>query len=91
MPAKVISRFFDQLVVIWPLDSSSVPYPTSSEFEANSYLAMINAREGNSVDSCGSGVEVQIDSDINVRHWLSAVILHRPSSTGDRENLWTHL
>lgn len=74
-PGKVISRFFGGIPAYLAAAPTSVTKPDPSEFEAESYLAMIHAREGNAVDSRGSGVEVQVDQEVSIKDALAAVVL----------------
>lgn len=74
-PGKVISRFFGSVPAYLTAAPQATSRPDPSEFEAESYIALINAKDGNAIDSRGSGVEVQIDETISIVDALSAVIL----------------
>jgi hypothetical protein len=80
-PGKVISYFFGSN----PAYLLGRGQPRSdidpSEFEALSYLALINAKDSNTLDSRGSGIEVQTTELVSITDAVAAVVL--PSTFAD--------
>ena len=80
-PGKLIDCFFGSVPAYLQGRPTATPPFDPSEFEALSYHALINAREGNSIDSRGSGVEIQTDASLPIAEAVSAVVL--PSTFAD--------
>jgi hypothetical protein len=80
-PGRVISRFFGTV----PAYLKGNPSPTDaidpSEFEAQSYLALIHSKEGNAIDSRGASIEVQTSEHVSITDAVAAVVL--PSNFAD--------
>ncbi|RYY28727.1 MAG: hypothetical protein EOP62_02410 [Sphingomonadales bacterium] len=81
-PGKLIGRFFSTAGAYLTARPKIAPTFDASEFEAQSYSALINAREGNAIDSRGSGIEVQTASPITIADAVAAVILPSPFADG---------
>jgi hypothetical protein len=74
-PGKLITLFFGNVpAYLRARPESSVNFD-AAEFEAQSYRALINAKDGNAIDSRGSGIEVQTSEPISISDSLAAVIL----------------
>lgn len=80
-PGRVISQFFGSV----PQYLLGKPKPPESldpsEFEAQSYLALIHTKDANAIDSRGSGIEVQTEDSLPLEKSVAAVIL--PSTFAD--------
>ena len=78
---RVISLFFGSNPQY--LIGSPFPAPNldPSEFEAQSYLALIHAKDSNVVDSRSSGIEVQTEKIVPIVDAVAAVII--PSTFAD--------
>ena len=74
-PGKLITRFFGSVSAYLRANPGTSPTHDPAQFEAQSYSALIHAREGNALDSRGSGVETQIDRPIYLDSAIQAVIL----------------
>jgi hypothetical protein len=80
-PGRIVQRFFGS-VGAYLVARGSNPAIDPSEFEAQSYSALIHSRAGNSIDSRGSGIEVQTAESIPLSDALDAVILPMTFSKG---------
>lgn len=82
-PGKLVSLFFGTVPAYLSAKPQSSPVFDPEEFEASSYLAMIHSKEGNAIDSRGSGIEIQMADQLPLAEVISAVIL--PSTFADGE------
>jgi hypothetical protein len=80
-PGKLITLCFGTVPAYLAAKPDTAPNLDVANFEVESYLAMIHSKEGNSVDSRGSGVEVQTRDDLSLAACAAAVIL--PSGFAD--------
>ncbi|GGE60577.1 hypothetical protein GCM10011317_17990 [Niveispirillum cyanobacteriorum] len=74
-PGRLISLFFGSVESYLAANPSINRIFDPSEFEALSYQALVNAKEGNSIDSRGSGIEVQTEQEIPLKDNVEAVII----------------
>lgn len=81
-PGKVVSLFFGSNAAYLTGKVDDTPNLDPSEFEAQSYTALLQAKDGNALDSRGSSIEVQTEADIEIAEAVSAIIL--PSTFADR-------
>lgn len=72
---KVISLFFGSNPAYLVGKPKTLPSIDPSEFEAQSYLALIHAKDSNAVDSRGSGIEVQTTETVSITDAVAAVII----------------
>ena len=77
-PARLVELFFGSVPAYLLGRPVAEPTLDPSDFEAQSYAALINAKEGNDIDSRGSGIELQTADALNISDAVDAVIL--PSS-----------
>ena len=80
-PGRIVQRFFGSAGA-YLVARGSNPAIDPSEFEAQSYSALIHSRAGNAIDSRGSGIEVQTAEAITLTDALDAVILPMTFSKG---------
>jgi hypothetical protein len=80
-PGKVISRFFGSVPAYLRADPKPPSAIDPAEFEAHSYLALIQSKEGNAIDSRGSGIELQTADAIPIGGAVAAIVL--PSTFAD--------
>ncbi len=80
-PGKVVSLFFGSNAAYLTGKIGATPKLDPSEFEAQSYIALLQAKDGNALDSRGSSIEVQTATNVNIAETVSAIIL--PSTFAD--------
>jgi hypothetical protein len=82
-PGKLITTFFGSPSSY--LRAQALPNPNidESEFEAHSYMSLINSRDSNSIDSRGSGVEIQVGHGIDLNGSVQAIVLPSVFVDGD--------
>jgi hypothetical protein len=80
-PGKLITRFFGSVPAYLKANPGPTPVIDPTEFEAQSYLALINSKEGNAIDSRGSGIELQTADPVSIADAVAAVVL--PSTFAD--------
>lgn len=73
-PGRVVSLFFGSVANYLNARAGDVTFD-STEMEANSYKTLITNKMGNSGDNRISGIEVQIDSNIETTDILDAIIV----------------
>ena len=74
-PGKVIGLFFGYAEAYLKAQPQPVETIDPIEMEASSYNALISSREGNSIDSRGSGIELQTAEPIDMSEYVEAAIL----------------
>lgn len=80
-PAKVVSCFFGSNPAYLTGSPKVAPTIDPSEFEAESYLALIHAKDSNALDSRSSSIELQTSEAISLTNAIAAVII--PSTFSD--------
>ncbi len=74
-PGKVISTFFGSASDYMRGSPNQSVQIDETEFEAQSYAALVGSKGANTVDSRGSGIEVQFSDPISISTWVQAVIV----------------
>jgi hypothetical protein len=82
-PGRVIDLFFGSVYDYLKAKPSRPAPADPSQFEANSYAALINVSGSNSVDSRSSAIEVQITAQLKLANVADAIVL--PSTFVDGE------
>jgi len=80
-PGKLITVFFGSTAMYLSGKMGVTSKFDPTEFEATSYAAMVAAKDSNSTDNRGSGIEVQISDALSIKENVDAVIL--PSTFAD--------
>lgn len=74
-PSRVVSTFFGTARSYLQARPDASIELDASQFEAKSYAALIDAKDSNSMDSRGSGIEVQIADPIAIADWIEAAVV----------------
>lgn len=81
-PGRVVSRFFGSNSAYLKAEPAVHSQFDPAEFEAACYAALISSKEGNSIDSRGSGIEVQSSEAIDINTMVEAVVLPADFASG---------
>lgn len=74
-PGRMVSLFFGNVPAYLSARPTTSNQFDPAEFEAASFEALINAKDSNSVDSRGSGIEIQSSEPIPLKDHVQAVVL----------------